>query len=59
VGDAPVREKWNGERHSSEMAKADARDHLSRALKRAFPLPDSGAFSDLLEAINSRTTTSR
>lgn len=28
-----------------------AADHLGQALRRAFPLPESGAFSDLLAAL--------
>jgi len=34
------------------IAVADARDQLSGALRRAFPLPESGTFSDLLDALN-------
>jgi hypothetical protein len=30
---------------------SQAADHLGQALRRAFPLPESGAFSDLLAAL--------
>jgi hypothetical protein len=31
----------------------EAHDRVARALKSAFPLPDSGTFQDLLDAITS------
>jgi len=56
VGDAKARESRESRTHSAKDAATDARDHLSRALKQAFPLPDSGAFGDLLDAINSQAS---
>jgi hypothetical protein len=37
----------------AQSGPAQAADHLGQALRRAFPLPDSGAFSDLLAALES------
>jgi len=55
VEDARACQNKNADTHSAD----DARDHLARALKRAFPLPDSGTFSDLLDAINAQTSSVR
>jgi len=32
--------------------RPDGREHLAQGLKHAFPLPESGAFDNLLWAIN-------
>lgn len=35
----------------------DARERVARSLQRAFPLPDSGEFNDLLAALGSSRPT--
>ena len=37
--------------HAPSIGPKQSREHLGLVLKRAFPLPDSGAFADLLDAI--------
>jgi hypothetical protein len=59
VGDSKARETRKSRTSSAKDAATDARDHLSRALKQAFPLPDSGMFNDLLDAINARSSSLR
>jgi hypothetical protein len=44
----------SGAGRSAEKAPLEAREHLARVLRRAFPLPDSGAFADLVDAIHDR-----
>jgi hypothetical protein len=38
-------------RRSDEKPPGEAAEYVGNALKRAFPLPSSGEFSDLLDAI--------
>jgi hypothetical protein len=46
-------DKIDRSRGSPRPLPAESRERLASALKRAFPLPQSGAFSDLLDAIDS------
>jgi hypothetical protein len=41
------------QQRSSSAYPGEARDRLARSLRRAFPLPDSGEFKDLLDALDS------
>ena len=38
-------------RRSPARTEPEARERLARKLERAFPLPDTGAFKDLLGAL--------
>jgi len=40
-------------RRALSPAPAEARERLARSLRAAFPVPDSGTFRDLLDALGS------
>ena len=47
-----AKESHADQEREDATASEQASRHLSRALKQAFPLPQSGAFNDLLAAIS-------
>ena len=47
------RDKQGSLREMGEAARRVSEEYVATALKQAFPLPKSGKFRDLLEAINS------
>lgn len=41
------------QRRAPSARPAEARERLARSLRRAFPLPETGEFKDLLDALGS------